>query len=73
MTDAGTEHEHDEWRAQNPLLALNEAVGVVVGMVITHTEDETLRKQVVTALIEAHKKAQAEFEAVAAGRGRRLH
>jgi hypothetical protein len=58
-----TEHEHDEWREANPLLALNEAVGVVVGMVITHTQDETLRKQVVTALIEAHRKALAEFAA----------
>jgi hypothetical protein len=58
-----TEIERDEWRAANPLLALNEAVGVVVGMVITHTQDETLRKQVVTALIEAHRKELAEFTA----------
>jgi hypothetical protein len=67
------QHEHDEWRAANPLLALNEGVTLAIGMVLRLEPDEYRRRLAIDTLITAHRKAQAEFEAIAAGRERRLH
>jgi hypothetical protein len=64
------QHEHDEWREANPLLALNEGVTLAIGMVLRLEPDEQRRKVAIDVLITAHRKAQAEFESIAAGNGR---
>jgi hypothetical protein len=68
-----TEHEHDEWREQNPQAALDEGVTLAIGMVLRLEPDEQRRKQAVNTLIECHRRAQAEFAAVAAGHRPRLN
>jgi hypothetical protein len=65
--------EMDEWRAANPLLALNEGVTLAIGMVLRLEPDEYRRRLAIDTLITAHRKAQAEFAAVAAGHERRLN
>jgi hypothetical protein len=60
-----TEHEHDEWRAANPEAALNEAISLAIGCILTHEPNEERRKVVIGTLISAHRAAQAEFAAIA--------
>jgi hypothetical protein len=60
--------EVDEWREQHPEAALNEAVTVAVGLVLTHELDEAKRKAAIEVLIECHRRALAEFTPT-----RRLH
>jgi hypothetical protein len=55
------EHEHDEWREANPEAALNEAISLAIGAVITHEPDEAKRKAAIDVLIECHRRALAEF------------
>jgi hypothetical protein len=68
------QHEYDEWREAHPEAALNEAISVAIGCILTHEPDEQRRKVAIDTLILAHRAAQAEFAAVAAGHApRRLH
>jgi hypothetical protein len=60
--------EMDVWREANPLAALNEAVTVAVGLVLTHEPNETKRAAAINVLIEAHRRALAGFMPA-----RRLH
>jgi hypothetical protein len=53
--------EMDEWRAANPEAALNEAISLAIGAVITHEPDEAKRKAAIDVLIECHRRALAEF------------
>jgi hypothetical protein len=55
------EHEHDEWREAHPEAALNEAISLAIGAVITHEPDEAKRKAAIDVLIECHRRALAEF------------
>jgi hypothetical protein len=61
--------EVDAWCEAHPEAALNEAVGLVISMVLQHTADEVKRATAINTLIEAHRKALAEPFAQA----RRLH
>jgi len=55
------EIDHDEWREQHPKAALNEAISLAIGAVITHEPDEAKRKAAIDVLIECHRRALAEF------------
>jgi hypothetical protein len=54
--------EMDAWRAANPEAALNEAISLAIGAVITHEPDEAKRKAAIDVLIECHRRALAAFE-----------
>jgi hypothetical protein len=53
--------EHEEWREAHPEAALAEAISLAIGCVLTHELNEELRKQVVTVLMECHRKALTAF------------
>ena len=53
--------EMDAWREANPLAALNEAVTVAIGCILTHELDEAKRKAAIDVLIECHRRAVAGF------------
>jgi hypothetical protein len=59
MTDAGT--EHDEWREAHPEAALAEAISVSISVILQHEPSEAKRAAAINTLIEAHRKAVAEF------------
>jgi hypothetical protein len=63
--------EMDAWCEANPVAALAEAISVSIGVILQHEPSEAKRAAAINTLIEAHRKALAEFEA--AGRDRRLH
>jgi hypothetical protein len=63
--------EMDEWREANPEAALNEAISLAIGVILTHESDEAKRKAAIDVLIECHRKALAEF--APERRERRLH
>ena len=65
--------EMDAWREANPLLALNEAISVAIGCVLTHEPNEERRKVAIDTLILAHRAARAEFAAIASRQPRRLN
>jgi hypothetical protein len=53
--------EHGEWRAAHPAAALNEAVSLAIGCILTHELDEAKRKAAIDVLIECHRRALVEF------------
>jgi hypothetical protein len=53
--------EMDAWREAHPEAALAEAISVSIGCILRYEPNETKRAAAINTLIEAHRRALAEF------------